>query len=98
MFVRMCRAFDSQNNTVYFDGKYAGPDVFKSLGKQAVRECRRAGAVYPFFLFATAKIRVVVHIAEGRALIPSSPGISVSSAVIYGRTETLVRLRCIWLL
>lgn len=33
VFVRMCRAFDSQNNTVYFDGKYAGPDVFKSLGK-----------------------------------------------------------------
>lgn len=31
--MRMCRAFDSQNNTVYFDGKYAGPDVFKSLGK-----------------------------------------------------------------
>ncbi|KAA8590099.1 hypothetical protein FQN60_014033, partial [Etheostoma spectabile] len=32
VFVRMCRAFDTQNNTVYFDGKYAGPDVFKSLG------------------------------------------------------------------
>ncbi|KAG7280058.1 hypothetical protein CRUP_030514, partial [Coryphaenoides rupestris] len=32
VFVRMCRAFDSQNNTVYFDGKYAGPDLFKSLG------------------------------------------------------------------
>ncbi|XP_062327350.1 nuclear receptor ROR-alpha A-like isoform X2 [Osmerus eperlanus] len=32
VFVRMCRAFDSQNNTVYFDGKYAGPDVFKALG------------------------------------------------------------------
>ncbi|XP_032088856.1 nuclear receptor ROR-alpha isoform X2 [Thamnophis elegans] len=32
VFIRMCRAFDSQNNTVYFDGKYAGPDVFKSLG------------------------------------------------------------------
>ncbi|XP_023826814.1 LOW QUALITY PROTEIN: nuclear receptor ROR-alpha A-like [Salvelinus sp. IW2-2015] len=32
VFVRMCRAFDSQNNTVYFDGKYAGPMLFKSLG------------------------------------------------------------------
>ncbi|XP_061594862.1 nuclear receptor ROR-alpha A-like isoform X1 [Cololabis saira] len=32
IFVRMCRMFDSQNNTVYFDGKFAGPDVFKSLG------------------------------------------------------------------
>ncbi|KAM8974586.1 nuclear receptor ROR-alpha isoform 1-T1 [Pelodytes ibericus] len=32
VFIRMCRAFDSQNNTVYFDGKYAGMEVFKSLG------------------------------------------------------------------
>ncbi|KAM9317704.1 nuclear receptor ROR-alpha A-like [Pholidichthys leucotaenia] len=32
VFVRMCRVFDSQNNTVYFDGKLAGPDVFKALG------------------------------------------------------------------
>nr|XP_035117663.1 nuclear receptor ROR-alpha isoform X1 [Callithrix jacchus] len=32
VFIRMCRAFDSQNNTVYFDGKYASPDIFKSLG------------------------------------------------------------------
>jgi hypothetical protein len=30
----MCRAFDSQNNAVYFDGKYASPDVFRSLGKE----------------------------------------------------------------
>ncbi|KAM3842316.1 nuclear receptor ROR-alpha A-like, partial [Diretmus argenteus] len=32
VLVRMCRAFDTQSNTVYFDGKYAGPDVFKALG------------------------------------------------------------------
>ncbi|MEQ2166617.1 hypothetical protein GOODEAATRI_030192 [Goodea atripinnis] len=27
----MCRIFDSQNNSVYFDGKFASPDAFKSL-------------------------------------------------------------------
>ncbi|XP_067347482.1 nuclear receptor ROR-alpha A-like isoform X2 [Channa argus] len=32
VFIRMCRVFDSQNNTVYFDGKFAGPDAFKALG------------------------------------------------------------------
>ncbi|KAM8762972.1 nuclear receptor ROR-alpha A-like isoform 2-T2 [Acanthopagrus schlegelii] len=32
VFVRMCRMFDSQNNTVFFDGKFAGPDVFRALG------------------------------------------------------------------
>ncbi|KAK1798226.1 hypothetical protein P4O66_006630, partial [Electrophorus voltai] len=32
VFVRMCRAYDSENNTVYFDGAYAGPEVFTSLG------------------------------------------------------------------
>ncbi len=28
----MCRAYNSQNNTVFFDSKYAGPEVFKALG------------------------------------------------------------------
>nr|XP_020458260.1 nuclear receptor ROR-alpha-like isoform X2 [Monopterus albus] len=32
VFVRMCRVFDSLHNTVYFDGNFAGPDVFKALG------------------------------------------------------------------
>ncbi|KAM6950520.1 nuclear receptor ROR-alpha A-like isoform 1-T1 [Lycodopsis pacificus] len=32
VLVRMCRLFDSQNNAVYFDGKFAGPDVFRALG------------------------------------------------------------------
>ncbi|KAI2662684.1 Nuclear receptor ROR-alpha B [Labeo rohita] len=32
VFVRMCRAYNSQNNTVFFDSKYAGPEVFKALG------------------------------------------------------------------
>lgn len=33
VFVRMCRMFDPQNNVVYFDGKFASPDVFKALGE-----------------------------------------------------------------
>ncbi|XP_054588478.1 nuclear receptor ROR-alpha A isoform X1 [Nothobranchius furzeri] len=32
ILVRMCRVFDSENNSVYFDGKLASPDVFKALG------------------------------------------------------------------
>uniref|UniRef100_A0A3Q0RGK7 RAR related orphan receptor A n=1 Tax=Amphilophus citrinellus TaxID=61819 RepID=A0A3Q0RGK7_AMPCI len=32
VLLRMCRVFDSQNNTVFFDGKFAGPEVFKALG------------------------------------------------------------------
>ncbi|KAK5873516.1 hypothetical protein PBY51_018552 [Eleginops maclovinus] len=32
VLVRMCRLFDSQNNSVFFDGKFAGPDVFRALG------------------------------------------------------------------
>ncbi|KAM6245668.1 nuclear receptor ROR-alpha isoform 3-T3 [Spheniscus humboldti] len=38
VFIRMCRAFDSQNNTVYFDGKYASPEVFKSLDRSWLQE------------------------------------------------------------
>uniref|UniRef100_A0A8D0E8T8 RAR related orphan receptor C n=1 Tax=Salvator merianae TaxID=96440 RepID=A0A8D0E8T8_SALMN len=32
ILVRMCRAFNSENRTVFFEGKYAGPELFKSLG------------------------------------------------------------------
>nr|XP_025038541.1 nuclear receptor ROR-gamma [Pelodiscus sinensis] len=32
VLVRMCRAFNSENRTVFFEGKYAGPELFKSLG------------------------------------------------------------------
>nr|XP_033780836.1 nuclear receptor ROR-gamma [Geotrypetes seraphini] len=32
ILVRMCRAFNSENNTVFFEGKYAGPEIFHSLG------------------------------------------------------------------
>lgn len=33
VLVRMCRFFNTENNTVFFDGKFAGTEVFKSLGK-----------------------------------------------------------------
>ncbi|XP_067832222.1 nuclear receptor ROR-alpha A-like isoform X2 [Heptranchias perlo] len=32
VLLRMCRAFNPSNNTVFFEGKYAGPEVFRSLG------------------------------------------------------------------
>ncbi|XP_068778324.1 nuclear receptor ROR-gamma isoform X3 [Struthio camelus] len=32
VLVRMCRAFNSDNRTVFFEGKFAGPELFKSLG------------------------------------------------------------------
>lgn len=33
VLVRMCRAFNSLNNTVLFEGKYGGMQMFKALGK-----------------------------------------------------------------
>ncbi|XP_042297103.1 nuclear receptor ROR-gamma isoform X2 [Sceloporus undulatus] len=32
VLVRMCRAFNPEDRTVFFEGKYAGPELFKSLG------------------------------------------------------------------
>lgn len=32
VLVRMCRAFNPENRTVFFEGKYAGPELFRSLG------------------------------------------------------------------
>lgn len=33
VLVRMCRAFNPLNNTVLFEGKYGGIQIFKALGK-----------------------------------------------------------------
>ncbi|NXF79007.1 RORG protein, partial [Sclerurus mexicanus] len=32
VLVRMCRAFNSDNRTVFFEGKFAGAELFRSLG------------------------------------------------------------------
>ncbi|XP_042641057.1 nuclear receptor ROR-gamma-like [Tyto alba] len=32
VLVRMCRAFNADNRTVFFEGKYAGAELFRSLG------------------------------------------------------------------
>ncbi|XP_072916012.1 nuclear receptor ROR-alpha A-like [Hemitrygon akajei] len=32
VLLRMCRAFNPANNTVFFEGKFAGPELFHSLG------------------------------------------------------------------
>ncbi|XP_051901762.1 nuclear receptor ROR-alpha A-like [Pristis pectinata] len=32
VLLRMCRAFNPTNNTVFFEGKFAGPELFHSLG------------------------------------------------------------------
>lgn len=37
VLVRMCRAFNPLNNTVLFEGKYGGMQMFKALGKALLR-------------------------------------------------------------
>ncbi|KAM4605786.1 nuclear receptor ROR-beta-like [Polymixia lowei] len=32
LLIRMCRAFNVNNNTIFFDGKFASPQFFKALG------------------------------------------------------------------
>lgn len=39
VLVRMSRFFNTENNTVFFDGKFAGVDVFKSLGDYIITHC-----------------------------------------------------------
>lgn len=34
--MRMCRAFNPLNNTVLFEGKYGGMQMFKALGKAII--------------------------------------------------------------
>lgn len=33
LLIRMCRAYNSTNNTMFFNGKFASPQLFKALGK-----------------------------------------------------------------
>lgn len=39
VLVRMSRFFNTENNTVFFDGKFAGVEVFKSLGEYFTTLC-----------------------------------------------------------
>ncbi|XP_062380088.1 RAR-related orphan receptor C b [Sardina pilchardus] len=32
LLIRVCRAYNSSNNTMFFDGKFASPQLFKALG------------------------------------------------------------------
>ncbi|XP_061300464.1 nuclear receptor ROR-gamma-like isoform X1 [Pezoporus flaviventris] len=38
VLVRMCRAFNADNRTVFFEGKYAGAELFRSLGRPWLQE------------------------------------------------------------
>lgn len=33
VLVRMCRAYNADNHTVFFEGKYAGVELFRALGE-----------------------------------------------------------------
>lgn len=33
VLVRMCRAYNTDNNTVFFEGKYGGVELFRALGE-----------------------------------------------------------------
>lgn len=33
VLVRMCRAYNADNRTVFFEGKYGGMDLFRALGE-----------------------------------------------------------------
>lgn len=33
VLVRMCRAYNADNHTVFFEGKYGGMELFRALGE-----------------------------------------------------------------
>jgi hypothetical protein len=34
VLVRMCRAYNADNHTVFFEGKYGGVELFRALGER----------------------------------------------------------------
>lgn len=53
VLVRMSRFFNTENNTVFFDGKFAGAEVFKSLGEEFVYTLKHKGSLETVFAFST---------------------------------------------
>ena len=45
VLVRMCRAYNADNHTVFFEGKYGGVELFRALGEARgeMRERSRMG-------------------------------------------------------
>uniref|UniRef100_A0A3Q4HEB4 RAR related orphan receptor A n=1 Tax=Neolamprologus brichardi TaxID=32507 RepID=A0A3Q4HEB4_NEOBR len=89
VLLRMCRVFDSQNNTVFFDGKFAGPEVFKALGCDDF-----ITAVFDF-----AKSMCSLHLSEDElalfsAFILLSAGTSFLHHLIRCSTPTSLRSLC----
>ncbi|TSQ01598.1 Nuclear receptor ROR-beta [Bagarius yarrelli] len=41
LLIRMCRAYNSINNTIFFDGKFASPQLFKALDRPWLTESQQ---------------------------------------------------------
>lgn len=45
VLVRMCRAYNASNHTVFFEGKYGGVELFRALGEKQGESERGIGWV-----------------------------------------------------
>lgn len=104
VLVRMSRFFNTENNTVFFDGKFAGADLFKSLGPYFLCSSRSQigiikRAVYPRFLSPAVcgdLITAVFDFAHDMcALKLSEHQLALFSAVVLINTgEAVPETRC----
>ncbi|XP_014818099.1 PREDICTED: nuclear receptor ROR-gamma-like, partial [Calidris pugnax] len=62
VLVGMCRAFNSDNRTVFFEGKYAGAELFRSLGCQEL-----IGSIFDF-----AQSLCALHFSESEVALFSA--------------------------
>uniref|UniRef100_A0A8D0FKV3 RAR related orphan receptor C n=1 Tax=Strix occidentalis caurina TaxID=311401 RepID=A0A8D0FKV3_STROC len=97
VLVRMCRAFNSDNRTVFFEGKYAGAELFRSLGCHEL-----IGSIFDFaqslcaLHFSESEVAlfsalVLVNASEGP---PHRPWLQEQAKVarLQGRLEVAFRL------
>ncbi|XP_053906774.1 nuclear receptor ROR-gamma [Cuculus canorus] len=62
VLVRMCRAFNADNRTVFFEGKFAGAELFRSLGCHEL-----IGSIFDF-----AQSLCALHLSEGEVALLSA--------------------------
>lgn len=61
LLIRMCQAFNSSNNTIFFNGKFASAQFFKALGEYQSIKNNTINVVNITFLFLYARF-IIKHL------------------------------------
>lgn len=98
VLVRMCRAYNADNHTVFFEGKYGGVELFRALGEgQGGSETEGLGADSLYSPETPGALRSPGPVASPALLTPAFPptatgcGELISSIFDFSRSLSALR-------